>query len=46
MAGAEPEVDEAGAGPQGNAETAKYTKNEQKETRISTGTRMRRTGAG
>ena len=38
MAGAEPEVDGAGAGPQGKAETAKYTKTEQKETRTSTPT--------
>ena len=36
MAGAEPAVDGAGAGPQGKAETAKYTKNEQKENRTST----------
>ena len=38
IAGAEPEVDGAlaRAGPQGTAETAKYTKNEQKETRTST----------
>ena len=34
--GAEPEVDGARAGPQGTAKTAKYTKNEQKETRTGT----------
>ena len=33
VSGAEPEVDGARAGPQGTAETAKYTKNEQKKTR-------------
>ena len=32
MAGAEPEVEGARAGPQGTAKTAKYTKNEQRET--------------